>query len=158
MHAPHAHVLDTHETYAFVTARLGGQHICVSTKTAIDAILRVQARERDLDLKQPRSVSTRATCTCSRHTSKVCSWHYTLEREALVVCKVYMWVVTVCASARVPREPLRGPRVHGLKGAAFRSAVALNEIKALCRETTRTTMLGQSTDSTLPLGFPFCLA
>ena len=45
-----------------------------------------------------------------------------------------MRVVTVCASARVPREPLRGPRVHGWKEAAFRAAVALNEIKAPCRE------------------------
>ena len=94
--------------HAFVTARLGGEHICVSTKTAIDAILRVHARDM--------------------HMSKVCIRHYTLEREALVVRKVYMWVVTVCASARVLREPLRGPYVP------FRTAVALNEFKALCRE------------------------
>ena len=135
MHAPHAHVLDTHAKHAFVTTRLGGEHICVSTKTAIDAILRVHARDMHM---------------LPTHKQSMHSALHARKRSACCL-QVYMWVVTVCASARVLREPLRGPHVQGLKGAAFRTAVALNEFKALCRELVWAVVVECCTPGTLPL-------
>ena len=64
-------------------ARACSRHTC-----AWEGSTFVSAQRQQL---MPFCECTRATCTCSRHTSKVvCIWHYTLEREALVVCKVYV--------------------------------------------------------------------